>query len=88
MQDNYRRARTAWVSDSHALKRLTQRMEAATGLSANTWDGAEHYQVTRYGVGGYNAPHYDVILGAGIESMGDRIATLLVQFYLFLFFYF
>lgn len=49
---------SAWLRDDdhEAVRRVSQRIEAITGLTTET---AEELQVVNYGIGGHYEPHFD-----------------------------
>ena len=79
---------SAWVreGDGAVVRRLTKRIEMATGLRADSHRSAEDYQVANYALGGLYKTHSDAVMGEGFEHdasswelfTGDRIATFMV----------
>lgn len=94
MVSKTRTSQTAWFApDTHPIvDRISRRIEAATGLSADMTDShCELMQVANYGMGGHYTPHYDYLIvdrpkeeRDQVEERelyaGDRTAT--VMFYL------
>lgn len=80
---HYRVSKSAWLRDEESItiKRVSERITAATGLTMAT---AEELQIANYGVGGQYEPHYDFARrkekGSFEKKVGNRIATML--FYL------
>lgn len=94
MVSKTRTSQTAWFApDTHPIvERISRRIEAATGLSADMTDShCELMQVANYGMGGHYTPHYDYLIVDRPKEerdqvddrelyAGDRTAT--VMFYL------
>eukprot|EP00795_Rhopilema_esculentum_P008177 gene8177-14108_t len=79
---SYRTSQSGWLYDEmhEVVRKINQRMEAVTGLSAQT---AEDLQIANYGIGGHYEPHYDWSRNFEFSEMkkrgqGNRIATALL----------
>ncbi|KAG8439203.1 hypothetical protein GDO86_005429 [Hymenochirus boettgeri] len=78
---NYRVSKSAWLEeeDDPVIARVNLRMQAITGLTANT---AELLQVANYGMGGQYEPHFDFSRKEEPDAFkrlgtGNRVATYL-----------
>ncbi|XP_073426105.1 prolyl 4-hydroxylase subunit alpha-2 isoform X3 [Dendrobates tinctorius] len=76
---NYRVSKSAWLEeyDDPVVARVNHRMQAITGLTADT---AELLQVANYGMGGQYEPHFDFSrrpFDSNLKSDGNRLATYL-----------
>ncbi|KAM5172853.1 prolyl 4-hydroxylase subunit alpha-2 isoform 3-T3 [Mantella aurantiaca] len=76
---NYRVSKSAWLEeyDDPVVSRVNRRMQAITGLTADT---AELLQVANYGMGGQYEPHFDFSrrpFDPNLKSEGNRLATYL-----------
>ncbi|XP_068757238.1 prolyl 4-hydroxylase subunit alpha-1-like [Montipora capricornis] len=82
---DYRTSQSAWIEDSVSpiAKRISQRLQAFTGLSLEP-PHSEPLQVANYGMGGHYEPHFDYVQNSDGTlpngEIGDRVATVL--FYL------
>ncbi|XP_068133547.1 prolyl 4-hydroxylase subunit alpha-2 isoform X1 [Hyperolius riggenbachi] len=78
---NYRVSKSAWLEeyDDPVITRVNKRMQAITGLTADT---AELLQVANYGMGGQYEPHFDFSRKEEPDvfkrlGTGNRVATFL-----------
>ncbi|XP_073426029.1 prolyl 4-hydroxylase subunit alpha-2 isoform X2 [Dendrobates tinctorius] len=78
---NYRVSKSAWLEeyDDPVVARVNHRMQAITGLTADT---AELLQVANYGMGGQYEPHFDFSRKEEPDvfkrlGTGNRVATFL-----------
>uniref|UniRef100_A0A8C5Q1V1 procollagen-proline 4-dioxygenase n=1 Tax=Leptobrachium leishanense TaxID=445787 RepID=A0A8C5Q1V1_9ANUR len=76
---SYRVSQSAWLEeyDDPVVARVNHRMQAITGLTADT---AELLQVANYGMGGQYEPHFDFSrrpFDSNLKSDGNRLATFL-----------
>ncbi|KAM4676392.1 prolyl 4-hydroxylase subunit alpha-2 isoform 2-T2 [Discoglossus pictus] len=76
---NYRVSKSAWLEeyDDPVVARVNLRMQAITGLTADT---AELLQVANYGMGGQYEPHFDFSrrpFDLSLKTEGNRLATYL-----------
>ncbi|XP_075065830.1 prolyl 4-hydroxylase subunit alpha-2 isoform X1 [Mixophyes fleayi] len=78
---NYRVSKSAWLEeyDDPVVARVNKRMQAITGLTADT---AELLQVANYGMGGQYEPHFDFSRKEEPDvfkrlGTGNRVATFL-----------
>ncbi|XP_044136718.1 prolyl 4-hydroxylase subunit alpha-2 isoform X1 [Bufo gargarizans] len=76
---NYRVSKSAWLEeyDDPVVARVNHRMQAITGLTADT---AELLQVANYGMGGQYEPHFDFSrrpFDSNLKTDGNRLATYL-----------
>ncbi|KAM4748197.1 prolyl 4-hydroxylase subunit alpha-2 isoform 2-T2 [Rhinophrynus dorsalis] len=76
---NYRVSKSAWLEgyDDPVVERVNLRMQAITGLTADT---AELLQVANYGMGGQYEPHFDFSrrpFDSNLKAEGNRLATYL-----------